>query len=332
MSQIIVSGIQTTGNMHLGNYLGSVNYWPNLQSAHKCLFFLADLHALTTIRSKDDLRTSIIQTAAICLSTGLDPDQSIIYRQSDVLQHAELAWIFNSIVPLSWLYRMTQFKDKTGANQDSACLGLLSYPVLMAADILLYKANLVPVGEDQKQHLELTRDIAGLFNRQFEQDFFELPQPLINKSGARIMSLKDGKKKMSKSDPSPASRINLNDSSEVIIDKIKRAKTDSIVGISYDKINRPEISNLIEIYACLKNQNHVDIIKEIESMNNVTFKANLSELIISRLTPVRAKYLDLMHNQDYLSNILKKGAEQAAKIAQTTMKQIKELIGLKTSI
>jgi tryptophanyl-tRNA synthetase len=265
MKKTILSGVQASGSLHLGNYLGAIKNWVKMQEEYNCFFFLADLHAITVDRTSEELRTSIMQTLAIYLAAGLSPDKVTIFAQSMVKEHSELAWILNCVTPLGWLKRMTQFKDKAGKDQDKACLGLFSYPVLMAADILLYQTDIVPVGEDQKQHLELTRDIAGAINRKFNKEVLKVPEPLIGGSATRIMSLRDGRKKMSKSDISDLSRINLKDDADLIYQKIKKAKTDHLTEISYDKENRPEISNLIDIYANLSETNIETITKNYQN-------------------------------------------------------------------
>ncbi|WP_425362940.1 tryptophan--tRNA ligase [Candidatus Tisiphia endosymbiont of Hybos culiciformis] len=326
MKKTALSGCQVTGALHLGNYLGAIVNWSKLQDEYNCLFFLADLHAITIDRSPIELNSSILQTVAIYIATGLVPEKTTIFVQSMVKEHTELAWILNCVTPLGWLKRMTQFKDKAGKDQENAGLGLLSYPVLMAADILLYNADIVPVGDDQKQHLELTRDIAAIINRKFNQDILKLPEPLIQGS-SRIMSLKDGRKKMSKSDPSDLSRINLNDSRDQIYQKIKKAKTDHLAEISYDPQNRPEISNLINIYRSLSGTNIDKIVDQYQNAGFAKFKDDLADIIITTLTPINTKYAELMKNPDYLITTLHNGADKARIIATKTLTEIKKLMG-----
>lgn len=326
MKKIALSGCQVTGILHLGNYLGSIINWLKIQDEYNCFFFLADLHSITIDRLPSELNSSILQTTAIYLASGLSPDKTVIFAQSMVKEHAELAWILNCVTPLGWLKRMTQFKDKAGKDQEKACLGLFSYPVLMAADILLYQADIVPVGEDQKQHLELTRDVAAVINRKFDQEILKIPEPLIQ-SGARIMSLKDGRKKMSKSDQSDFSRININDHADQIRQKIRKAKTDHLAEISYDRLARPEISNLIDIYANLSGDSIDSIILRYQYTGFNKFKDDLADIIISTLERINSKYNDLMNNQDYLIKILQNGADKARIPAEKTLVEIKRKFG-----
>lgn len=327
MKKTVLSGAQATGSLHLGNYLGSIKTWVKMQEEYNCFFFLADLHAITVERSPNELKNSIMQTLAIYLAAGLDPNNVVIFAQSMVPEHTELAWILNCVTPLGWLKRMTQFKDKAGKTPEKACLGLFSYPVLMAADILLYQADLVPVGEDQKQHLELTRDIAGVINRKFDKEILKVPEPLIGSFAARIMSLRDGFKKMSKSDPSDNARINLNDTPDIIDLKIKKAKTDNLNYFSYDKVKRPEISNLIDIYMSLANESKEHIIEQYNDQGFAKFKNDLTEIIITELQPLHSRYLNLIGNKDHLLKILHQGAEKASDKASKTIKEVKELLG-----
>ncbi len=327
MKQRVLSGVQATGLLHLGNYLGAISPWIELQNNYECLFFLADLHAITINPKPDELESSIFTTVALYIAAGLSSERSIIFAQSMVKEHSELAWILNCVTPMGWLKRMTQFKDKAGADLDQACLGLFSYPVLMAADILLYNPDFVPVGDDQKQHLELTRDIAGVVNRKFNKEVFRLPEPLIQKNTARIMSLRDGLKKMSKSDPQDNARINLTDSDDKIVDKLKKAKTDTYSYISYDQIARPEIANLLNIYSSLSTYSLEELLSKYQNSGFAKFKQDLAEIIISTVSPIRKNYLDLINNKDYLLNILKNGSMKAGNYASFNLDNIKKLFG-----
>jgi len=327
MKKTALSGVQATGSLHLGNYLGSIRNWVKMQEEYNCFFFLADLHAITVEIAPIELKNSIMEILAIYLAAGLDPNKVTIFAQSTVKEHSELAWLLNCVTPLGWLKRMTQFKDKAGSDQEKACLGLLSYPVLMAADILIYKADIVPVGEDQKQHLELTRDIAGVINRKFNKEILKVPDVLINGVGTRIMSLRDGNKKMSKSDPSDSARINLKDDNDLIYQKIKKAKTDHLSQISYDKETRPEISNLLDIYTSLSEESLEKTIDNYQNQGFAKFKEDLAEIIIANLQPIRDKYLKLTGDQEYLLSILHKGAEKARIRASETVNEVKEQFG-----
>lgn len=327
MKQTVLSGVQATGSLHLGNYLGSIRNWVKMQEEYNCFFFLADLHSITVDILPSELKRSLIETLAIYLAAGLDPNKVTIFAQSMVKEHAELAWLLSCVTPFGWLKRMTQFKDKAGKDQEEACLGLFSYPVLMAADILIYKADIVPVGEDQKQHLELTRDIAGVINRKFNKEILKVPDILISGSGTRIMSLRDGNKKMSKSDSSDFSRINLRDDNDLIHQKIKKAKTDPLSFVSYDKEARPEISNLLDIYTSLSEEKLENIIQNYENQGFAKFKEDLAEIIITNLQPMRNKYLELMNDQEYLLKILHQGAEKVRVRASETVNELKAQFG-----
>ncbi|MCZ6902358.1 MAG: tryptophan--tRNA ligase [Rickettsia endosymbiont of Ixodes persulcatus] len=327
MKKTVLSGVQATGSLHLGNYLGSIRNWVKMQEEYNCFFFLADLHAITVDIKPSELNNSIMEVLAIYMAAGLESDKVTIFAQSMVKEHSELAWLLNCVTPLGWLKRMMQFKDKAGSDQEKACLGLFSYPVLMAADILIYKADIVPVGEDQKQHLELTRDIAGVINRKFNKEILKIPEPLINGSGTRIMSLRDGLKKMSKSDISDFSRINLKDDNDLIHQKIKKAKTDHLSFVSYDKETRPEISNLLDIYRSLSEESLEKIIDNYQNQGFAKFKEDLAEIIITNLQPIRDKYLELMNNQEYLLKILHKGAKKARIRASETVNEVREQFG-----
>ncbi|MDF2965066.1 MAG: trpS [Rickettsiaceae bacterium] len=327
MNKRVLSGIQATGTMHLGNYLGAIKNWLTMQDSYECLFFIADLHAITIDQDPIELRKSIIYTAAAYLACGIDPKKVSIFAQSSIKEHAELAWILGCSTPLGWLNRMTQFKDKAGKNGENANLGLYSYPVLMSADILLYNADIVPVGEDQKQHLELARDIAGAVNRRFNSNLLKVPEPLIQTTAKRIMSLKDGTKKMSKSDPSDQSRINLIDSADIILQKFKRAQTDSEAAIYFDQDTRPAVSNLLNIYSALSGQAVEDIVNAYEGKGFSIFKQELAEVVIAHFNPITTKLNDYLKNQDYVLSVLKQGADQAREIAQKHLKIIKEAFG-----
>ncbi len=328
MKKFVVSGIQPSGLMQIGNYLGAIKNWLPLQSQHQCLFFLADLHTITVPHDPKLLKQNIILTAATYLAAGIDPKQVILFKQSDVPAHAELGWILGCMTPMGWLERMTQFKDKGGDDKERSSLGLFSYPVLQAADILLYKADLVPVGEDQRQHLELARDIAAAFNRQTQSKYFNLPESMIMKTAARVMSLRDGTKKMSKSDPSDYSRINLIDDADLILAKIKKAKSDSISEIYYDKQNRPEVSNLMEIYSYLSDQSIEEICNLYQGKLFGQFKQDLAEVVISKITPIGDKIKELCKNDEsYVKEVLKIGAEKATEIASKNIIEVKKLCG-----
>lgn len=320
----IFSGIQPTGNLHLGNYLGSIANWIDLQNNNKCLFGIMDLHSITVPQNPNELRNNILETAIVYLASGIDPKKSVIFVQSAVKEHAELAWILGTLTPLGWLNRMTQFKEKSADNEN---LGLYSYPVLMAADILLYKSNIVPVGEDQKQHLELARDIAGAFNRQFKTEFFKLPEPMILGNCTRVMSLQDGTKKMSKSDESDLSRINLSDSKDEIIKKIKKAKTDSTIGITYDK-TRPEIYNLLNIFSAAVGKKPEELAIEYQNSGNGKFKEDLAEAMVTMLEPIQKNITLFKNDLGFVKKVLNEGEAQAREIAANNIKEIKQIVGL----
>ena len=333
-SKRIFSGIQPTGNLHIGNYLGAIKNWIKLQEEDDCIYSIVDLHAMTVPNNLLDIKNSTLEVAAAVIASGIDPKKSILFNQSNVPQHTELAWIFNCIARIGWLNRMTQFKEKAGKKKDNATVGLFSYPILMAADILLYNATHVPVGEDQKQHLELTRDIASSFNTTFnkslDKDFFHLPEPIILGPAKRIMSLKDGKNKMSKSDISDGSRINLMDNKDQIYLKIKRAKTDQypIPDNFEDLNNRPEAQNLVNIYASFSNKSVNEIIQEFSGKGFSQFKGALSDLIIHNLTPITTEMRHLMNNKDEIIKILIDGSNKAQEIANEVLTQIKKIIGI----
>ena len=323
----VLSGVQPTGNLHLGNYLGAIKNWVTIQNAHECLFCIVDLHAITVPQEPEALRNATRQVAAAYIACGINPEKSIIFNQSMVSAHSELAWILSCETPIGWLNRMTQFKDKAGKNKEKASAGLYTYPILMAADILVYKATHVPVGEDQKQHLELARDIAGGYNRHYDVDYFPLPEPLIMESAARIMSLRDGTKKMSKSDPSDFSRINLNDDNDTIIQKIKKAKSDMLPGITYDVENRPEVSNLLEIYAVIAGKTIPQVEEVFQNKGFSEFKTSLADLMVMHLEPIRKKMLELLSDNTYIDKVLEHGAQKAMKLANKHLDDVKDTVG-----
>ena len=325
----IFSGVQPTGNLHLGNYLGAIKNWIALQDEFECIFCVVDLHAITVPQEPAVLRRAIREVAACLIASGINPEKSVLFNQSRVPQHAELAWIFNCVARLGWLNRMTQFKEKAGKNRENATVGLYAYPTLMAADILAYKATHVPVGEDQKQHLELTRDIAVAFNSMFYNDFFPQPEPQIQKTAARVMSLRDGSSKMSKSDISDATRINLTDSADEIAQKIKRAKTDpeplpsEIKGLE----GRPEAANLVGIFAGLSGRIADDILSEFGGQGFGVFKPALADLCVSQIAPISLEMNKLLEQPEEIDRLLEKGAGQAQVIAAPVLAEVKQLIG-----
>lgn len=326
VKQRIFSGVQPTGNLHLGNYLGAIRAWVDMQHQYESLFCIVDLHAITVPQDPAKLRAAIRETAAAYIACGIDPVKNIIFPQSAVAEHSELAWILSCNAPIGWLNRMTQFKDKAGKDKEKAPLGLYSYPVLMAADILLYKTTHVPVGEDQKQHIELARDIAGAFNRNFGREFFPLPEPVIRAEAARIMSLRDGTKKMSKSDESDYSRINLTDDADTIALKFRKAKSDMMEGMSIED-SRPEASNLLGIYAVLKNISKEQAVAECKGLNFSAFKNLITEVAVAHLSPITGKMRELLADADYLDSILKDGVQRAKGLASTTMDEVKDIVG-----
>ena len=329
-NNIIFSGVQPTGEIHIGNYLGAISQFVSNQDKYKSIFSIVDLHAITLWQEPSELSNSIRQVLAIFLASGLDPEKNIIFNQSKVPEHTQLAWILSCTAKVGWLNRMTQFKDKAGKNKENASVGLYTYPILMAADILLYSATHVPVGDDQKQHLELARDIAHKFNTDFKSDIFTLPVPLMNKSSTRVMSLRDGTKKMSKSDISEYSRILMTDTNDQISNKIKKAKTDSMnmpENIN-DATKRPEINNLLNIYSACSNRNREDSISEFSGKEISFFKNCLTEAVISIIEPISTKARDLTNDKPYLDEILVKGANNAHKIAAEKITTIHKLIGM----
>jgi tryptophanyl-tRNA synthetase len=324
----VFSGVQPTGNLHLGNYLGAIKNWVSMQAEYDCLYCIVDLHAITVPQDPKALESATREVTAGLIAAGIDPKTSIVFNQSQVKGHAALAWILNCMTPLGWLNRMTQFKEKAGKTREQAALGLFAYPVLMAADILLYKATHVPVGEDQKQHLELSRDIAGAFNRAYGVEFFPLPEPMILGEATRVMSLRDGTKKMSKSDPSDYSRINLTDDASTIALKIRKAKTDSEPTVSYDPDKRPEAANLIDIYAALAGETRDAVTAHYANSGFAQFKSALADLAVEKLGPLAGEMRRLMQHHDYIDDVLRTGAERASHIAERNLAEIEGMVGL----
>ena len=332
MGKKIFSGVQPTGNLHLGNYLGAIKNFVKLnnEDQNECIFCIVDLHAITVAQDPKKLKDNIYETAATFIASGIDPKKSIIFNQSSVSAHSETAWILSCVARMGWLNRMTQFKEKAGKDKEKASIGLYSYPVLMAADILLYDTSHVPVGDDQKQHLELCRDIAQKFNNDFDvDDFFKIPEPLIQKKFSRIMSLRDGTKKMSKSELSDLSRINLTDDKDQIINKIKKAKTDTLPlpATSADLEKRPEAKNLMSIYSSIIDVNLDDTINKFSGKNFSEFKENLSEVLIDKIIPISNEIKKLLKEKSFLDQILDSGRQKADKIASEKVKKIQEIMG-----
>ncbi|RUU06614.1 tryptophan--tRNA ligase [Mesorhizobium sp. USDA-HM6] len=346
---LVFSGVQPTGNLHLGNYLGAIKKFVALQEQSDCIYCVVDLHSLTAQLVHQDLGDQTRSITAAFLASGIDPKKHIVFNQSRVMQHAELAWIFNCVARIGWMYRMTQFKDKAGKDRENASLGLLAYPSLMAADILLYRATHVPVGEDQKQHLELTRDIAQKFNNDFSEriaalgvgvemevgeetvnGYFPITEPVIGGPAARIMSLRDGSKKMSKSDPSDLSRINLTDDADTISKKIRKAKTDpAALPSEVDGLeSRPEAENLVGIYAGLAEISKADVLKEYGGQQFSVFKPALADLAVEKLAPIASEMRRIEGDRAYVDAVLKDGGERACAIAEGTMKTVRDIIGL----
>ena len=332
MGKKIFSGVQPTGNLHLGNYLGAIKNFVELNNDDKneCIFCVVDLHAITVYQNPELLRNNIYETVATFLASGIDPKKSIIFNQSRVSAHSETAWILSCVARMGWLNRMTQFKEKAGKDKEKASIGLYSYPVLMAADILLYDATHVPVGDDQKQHLELCRDIAQRFNNDYKvENFFKVPEPLIQKQFSRIMSLKDGLKKMSKSEPSDLSRINLTDNKDDIINKIKKAKTDSLpMPSTMDGLeDRAEAKNLLGIYSSLSGLTLEKSILEFSGKNFSEFKNSLAEILVDKIIPISVEIKKLLEDKKYLEKILSEGHKRANDIASNKLRKIHELVG-----
>jgi tryptophanyl-tRNA synthetase len=334
----VFSGVQPTGNLHLGNYLGAIAKFVELQKTHDCIYCVVDLHAITMPQIPSELKASIREVTAAFLACGIDPQKHIVFNQSQVAEHAELAWVFNCVARIGWLNRMTQFKEKAGKDRENASVGLYAYPCLMAADILAYRATHVPVGEDQKQHLELARDIAQKFNADYAESiaaqghgdaFFPLPEPLIRGPATRVMSLRDGSKKMSKSDPSDYSRINLTDSADMIAQKIRKAKTDpdplpsGVEGLKH----RPEADNLAGIFAALDGTAKEQVLKTFGGANFSTFKTALADLAVAKLGPIGAEMKRLKNDPAYIDGILADGAARARAMAAKTMACVKDILG-----
>lgn len=329
MSQRIFSGVQPTGNLHLGNYLGAIRNWVALQNDYDCLFCVVDLHAITVWQDPDKLRASTREVAAAMIASGIDAEKQIIFNQSQVSGHAELAWIFNCVARLGWLDRMTQFKEKAGKDKERASVGLYAYPNLMAADILVYKGTHVPVGEDQKQHLELARDIAQKFNNDYGVETFPLPEPLILGTATRVMSLKDGSAKMSKSDPSDLSRINMTDDAETIARKIKKAKSDpdllpdSVAGLEA----RPEARNLLGIYAALAGGTLDDAVATFAGKQYSALKTELADVAVAHLGPMQEEYRRLLADKSHVDAVLANGAERARALAAPVLREVQDIVG-----
>ena len=336
--QRVFSGVQSTGNLHLGNYLGAIVKFVELQKSFECLYCVVDLHAITVPQNPIELRNNTREIAAAFLACGIDPKKNIVFNQSQVPEHAELAWVLNCVARIGWLNRMTQFKDKAGKDRENASVGLLDYPVLMAADILIYRATHVPVGDDQKQHLELARDIAQKFNNDFSdsisrngfgEEFFPLPEPLISGPATRVMSLRDGTKKMSKSDISDYSRINLADDADQIAQKVRKAKTDPEPLPSEEKglEGRPEADNLVGIFAALSGRTKGDILSEFGRANFSNFKNALVDVAVAKLAPITARMREIRADETYIDTILRDGSERARAIARENMNAVKDIVG-----
>jgi len=335
----VFSGVQPTGNLHLGNYLGAIKRFAELQNRYDCIYCIVDLHALTMWQDPAELPRAIREVTAAFIACGIDPKKHIVFNQSQVAEHTELSWIFSCVARIGWLNRMTQFKEKAGKDRENASVGLYAYPVLMAADILVHRATHVPVGEDQKQHLELSRDIAQKFNNDFRESirehgfgdaFFPLPEPLITGEATRVMSLRDGTKKMSKSDASDNSRINLTDEPQLIAQKIRRAKTDPEPLPSEEKglEKRPEADNLVGIYAALADTTRAAVLEEYGNAQFSAFKSALTELAVTKLTPIAAEMRRLLRDPVSLDAVLAEGSERARKLAGETMRAVKDIVGL----
>ena len=330
INKTVLSGVQPTGGLHIGNYLGAIKNFVSMQTEYDCFFCVVDLHAITVKQDPKLLKNNTYEVVATYLASGIDPVKSVIFNQSNVSSHSELAWIFNCITRMGWLNRMTQFKDKAGKDKENASSGLFIYPNLMAADILLYKATHVPVGDDQKQHLELTRDIAQKFNRDYKCDgFFPIPEPIIDKNISRIMSLKNGEQKMSKSDPSDYSRISLTDSADQIEKKIKKAKTaDTPMPDNNEDVSKLlEVNNLLNIFSGFSEIGKSELIEKYKGQNFSNFKNNLAEVIIEHIKPISKEIDKLMSDKAYLNQIISSGAEKASEKANVTIKEVYDIVG-----
>ncbi|WP_412777735.1 tryptophan--tRNA ligase [Thalassospira lucentensis] len=330
----VFSGAQPTGNLHLGNYLGAIRNWVALQKDFECIFCVVDMHAITVWQDPKELRSNIRELAASMIASGIDPEKHVLFNQSQVSAHAELAWIFNCVARIGWLNRMTQFKEKAGKHRENASLGLYAYPSLMAADILAYKATHVPVGEDQKQHLELARDIALKFNNDYEvEGFFPQPEPLILGPATRVMSLRDGSKKMSKSDPSEMARINMTDDADTLAKKIRKAKTDPepLPSEAAGLEGRPEAKNLITIFAALTDSTVDAVLAEHGGTQFSGFKQSLTDVVVTKLAPITEEMARLNNDNAYIDAVLAKGAERANAIAQPILRNVKETVGFLNS-
>ncbi|MDY6782597.1 MAG: tryptophan--tRNA ligase [Cyanobacteriota bacterium] len=332
--QRVLSGVQPTGNLHIGNYLGAIRNWVETQHQYDNYFCVVDLHAITVPHNPATLASDTYAIAALYLACGIDLQYSTIFVQSHVSAHSELTWLLNCITPLNWLERMIQFKEKAVKQGENVSVGLLDYPVLMAADILLYDADLVPVGEDQKQHIELTRDIVIRLNDRFgtkDTPILKLPEPMIRSEGARVMSLTDGTKKMSKSDPAPASRIELLDEPDAIAKKIKRCKTDPFKGLEFDNPERPECHNLLTLYSIFSGKSKGEVAQECESMGWGQFKPLLTEATIEAIAPIQWRYKEIMADEGYLESVLKEGKEKALFCAEGVLSRVKDALGFSRS-
>lgn len=331
----VFSGIQPSGGLTLGNYLGALKRFVDMQNAGKyeCVYCLVDLHAITVWQDPQKLRDNTRELAAFFIAAGIDPEKSILFNQSQVPGHAQLAWIFNTVARMGWMGRMTQWKDKAGKNSENASLGLFAYPALMAADILLYHATHVPVGDDQKQHLELTRDVAAKFNHDYGEDFFPITEPVIEGPATRVMSLRDGTRKMSKSDPSDMSRINMGDDADTLAQKFRKARTDPepLPGTYAELKDRPSARNLVDIFAALSERSHADVMAEVEGMQWGTFKPLLADLAVEKLSPISRAMSRLMADPAEIDRILGKGAERADAIAAPILQKTYDLVGLVSS-
>jgi len=325
----VFSGIQPTGNLHLGNYLGAIRNWVTMQDDYECIYCVVDLHAITLWQNPAELRAATREMAAALLASGVDPDRAVLFAQSHVPMHAQLAWVLECVARVGWVNRMTQFKEKSGKDREGASVGLYVYPVLQAADILGYKATHVPVGEDQKQHLELARDIAQKFNTDYGVELFPLPEPVIRGQAARVMSLRDGSAKMSKSDPSDQSRINLTDDADTIASKVKRAKTDPELLPGDPKLleGRPEARNLVGIYAALAGTDEAAVLAQFEGKGFGAFKPALADLLVAKLGPINARFNELKGETAHLDAVLAKGAARADAIAAPVLAEVYETVG-----